>query len=420
MWTRVLFLMTIMALASCQGGASVTGDASERQKGAPVDSLDSDLVSSNTQFAMRLFNEVATPNPVENVFISPPSVAVALAMTYNGADGETQQAMARALNIEGFELAKLNSSYADLLALLQNPDSSIELSIANSLWARKGLPFRDDFLERNRESYAARIEELDFASSDAARTINDWVNDKTRGTISKIVDDPIDPELIMFLINAIYFKGTWTTEFADSLTDERTFTLADGSRIQHPLMSTTDTLPYFAGETFQSVSVPYGSGRISMYVFLPSRDSDLPALLAQLNTENWDRWMESYNKMEGDLALPKLRVEYDVNLNDALSALGMEVAFSPDRANFGRMFPITSAQNVYISAVKHKTFVEVNEQGTEAAAVTSVEVAITEFNPNAPQRFSMIVDRPFLFAIRDNQTGIVLFMGAIVDPSAGG
>lgn len=420
MWTRILLLMTIVALVSCQGGSSVTGDASEQQKSGTIDSLDADLVDANTRFAMRLFGEVATPTPTENVFISPPSIAVALAMTYNGADGETQRAMARALNIENFNLDMLNSSYADLLALLQNPDSSVELSIANSLWARQGLPFREDFLERNRESYAARIEELNFGSADAAPTINGWVNEQTRGKISKIVDDPIDPDMIMFLINAIYFKGAWTNEFADSLTRERAFTRADGSQIQHPLMNTTDTLPYFDGGTFQSVSIPYGSERVSMFVLLPNRDSDLPSLLARLDAESWDEWIHSHRRIEGDLALPKFKLEYEIKLNEALTALGMGVAFDGQDANFSKMIPVTPSENVYISEVKHKTFVEVNEQGTEAAAVTSVGMATTSFDPNPPPRFTMTVDRPFLFAIRDNWTGVVLFMGAIVDPSAEG
>ncbi|GAB4315321.1 MAG: serpin family protein [Candidatus Zixiibacteriota bacterium] len=420
MWPRILLLITIMALLSCQSESSVMGDESEQPKSGTVDSLDGDLVEANTRFAMRLFREVATPNPSENVFISPPSVAVALAMTYNGADGETREAMARALNVEHFDLGELNSSYSDLLALLKNPDSAVELSIANSLWARQGLPFRKDFLERNRESYSAKIEELNFGSADAAPTINGWVKDQTRGKISKIVNDPIDTDMIMFLLNAIYFKGTWTREFADSLTTERTFTRGDGSRIQHPLMNTTDTLPYFDGGTFESVSIPYGSERVSMYVFLPNRDSDLPSLLAQLNAQNWDQWIHSYRRIEGNLALPKFKMEYEVRLKDALTALGMGVAFSEQEADFSRMIPVTPSQNVYISEVKHKTFVEVNEQGTEAAAVTSVGMATTSFDPDPPQRFDMIVDRPFLFAIRDNRTGIVLFMGVIVDPSAEG
>jgi serine protease inhibitor len=304
MLKHILALTGIVLMASCGGGSGVTGETSKQQKGATVDSLDGGLVDANTRFAMRLFTDVTTTTPEANVFISPPSAAVALAMTYNGADGETQSAMAGALGLEGLELEELNTQYAQLLALLEHPDSNVQLSIANSLWARAGLPFREDFLDRNRTYYNAQVSELDFDASDAAATINEWVSDQTRGKIKQIVDSPIGSELIMFLINAIYFKGTWVTEFEESETRERPFTTIGGSVVRHPLMHQSGNYRYLDEGSFQAVSLPYGSGRLSMYVFLPESESNLPEFLATLNADNWNHWMESFREADGDLALP--------------------------------------------------------------------------------------------------------------------
>lgn len=413
----VLALLAVAVLASCQSSPMTNEDTSGKGKGTSVDSLDEGLVEANTRFAFNLFDEVWTEKPDANLFISPPSVSIALTMTYNGAAEETRTAMADALQITGTDLDALNRSYAGLISLLENPDSNVDLSIANSLWAREGLPFKEDFLQRNRDYFHARIEELDFNASDAAPTINGWVNDQTRGKINAIVDDPIDPSLIMFLINAIYFKGTWTTEFPDSLTEDQSFTLADGRRIDHPLMHQSDMYQYLKGDDFQAVSLPYSSGRISMYVFLPDRESDLTAFLSRLDEPTWKQWMTSFGEREGTVALPRFKLEYSTELKKALTALGMGVAFSESGADFSNMFPIGPGANVYISKVKHKSFVEVNEKGTEAAAVTSVEIGITSIGPNEIQPFYMTVDRPFFFAIRDNRTGVILFMGAIFDPS---
>ncbi|MBW4650596.1 MAG: serpin family protein [Kastovskya adunca ATA6-11-RM4] len=372
--------------------------------------VESQLVEANTKFGFNLFSEVLKEDAGKNVFISPTSVAIALAMTYNGAAGETQQAMAEALEMQGMSVESLNQANQVLKASLQNADPDVQLAIANSLWANQGVSFKPEFIRRNQQFYQAKLTELDFGMPGAADIINDWVKENTRNKIESIVDE-LTPDHVLFLINAIYFKGNWTDEFDKSRTTEQPFYLADGSQKQHPLMSQTGKYKYYENEAFQAVSLPYGEERLSLYVFLPRENSNLETFTQQLNAEQWEQWMLQFRNRPGSIGLPRFKFEYDITLNDALKALGMEAAFEAGRADFSQMIDTP----VNIDEVKHKTFVEVNEEGTEAAAVTSVAVVRTSAQiPEAP--FEMIVNRPFFCAIRDNQTGAVLFMGSIVEP----
>ncbi len=376
---------------------------------SPNQSVDTKLVDANTKFGFKLFQEILKQDSKKNVFISPSSVAIALSMTYNGASGETQQAMARALELQGISLQDINQANETLKTTLEKADPDIQLSIANSLWAKQGVAFKPEFLQSNRQFYGAKVTELNFASPDATKIINNWVKENTRGKIDQIVNQ-IQPDDVLFLINAIYFKGKWTKPFEKSQTTERPFYLSDGSQKQHPMMSQSGQYRYYENETFQAVSLPYGKERLSLYVFLPKKDTNLGAFEQQLSLENWQQWINQFQRRSGSIQLPRFKFDYDVQLNNALKALGMESAFS-NGANFSNM---TSA-SVAINEVKHKTFVEVNEEGTEAAAATSVGVMLTSARmPEEP--FQMVVDRPFFCAIRDNKTGTVLFMGSIQEP----
>ena len=373
---------------------------------APVDSK---VVAANTKFGFKLYKEILKQDSNKNVFVSPTSVAIALSMTYNGASGETQQAMAKALELQGITLATVNQANNALKASLETADPEVQLSIANSLWAKQGVTFKPDFMERNRQFYGAKVTELDFANAEATRTINNWVKENTRGKIDQVVDQ-LKPDDVLFLINAIYFKGNWTKKFDQNQTAERPFYLSNGTQKQHPMMSQSGKYRYYENETFQAVSLPYGKGRLSLYVFLPRENNSLDAFQQQLAVENWQQWMNQFRMRNGSIQLPRFKFDYDIQLNNALKVLGMESAFS-DGADFSNM---TSA-SVAINEVKHKTFVEVNEEGTEAAAVTSVGVALTSAQmPEEP--FQMVVNRPFFCAIRDNQTGTVLFMGSLREP----
>ena len=376
---------------------------------SPNRPVDSKLVDANTKFGFKLFQEVLKQDSNKNVFVSPTSIAIALSMTYNGASGETQQGMAKALELQGISLQDINQANETLKSSLEKADPDVQLSIANSLWAKQGTPFKPEFLQRNQQFYKAKVTELNFANPDAAKTINGWVQENTRGKIDQIVNQ-IQPEDVLFLINAVYFKGNWSKQFDKSQTAERPFYLSNSSQKQHPMMSQSGKYRYYENDSFQAVSLPYGKGRLSLYVFLPKKDTNLVTFQQQLSLENWQQWMNQFQMRSGSLQLPRFKFDYNIQLNSALKALGMESAFNAG-ANFSNM---TSA-SVAIDQVKHKTFVEVNEEGTEAAAATSVGVMLTSAQmPTEP--FQMVVDRPFFCAIRDNQTGTLLFMGSIKEP----
>lgn len=371
--------------------------------------MNSRLLDANTRFGFKLFSEVLKEKQGENTFVSPSSVAIALAMTYNGASGSTQQAMARALELQGMSLQEVNQANAVLKEMLENPDPNVQLAIANSLWAKQGIPFKPDFLQRNQTYYKAEVAELDFTDPRATNRINDWVKKNTQGKIEKIVDQ-LKADDVMFLINAIYFKGQWTEKFDKNATAPAPFYLAKGKSKQHPMMVQTGKYRYFENEQFQAVSLPYGNERVSMYIFLPKPTSNLNAFYKTLNTKNWETWISQFGSRDGSIKIPRFKLEDEMQLNEALKALGMAEAFE-NRANFANL----SSEPTKIDEVKHKTFVEVNEEGTEAAAVTSVGIVATSAQiPQEP--FNLVADRPFFCAIRDNQTGTVLFMGSIVDP----
>ncbi|MBD2433368.1 MULTISPECIES: serpin family protein [Fischerella] len=370
---------------------------------------DTKLILANTKFGFKLFEEVLKQEDNKNVFISPASVAIALDMTYNGASGSTQQAMAKALELQGLSLQEINSSNAALKQLLENPDPEIQLSIANSLWANQEFKFKPDFIKKTQDFYQAKVTNLNFQDPNSVSMINNWVNESTRGRIDKIVES-IEPDQVLFLLNAIYFKGRWTNEFDKQKTVQQPFYLISGSQKQHPMMSQKGKYKYYENEQFQAVNLPYGKdGKLSFYVFLPKQNSNLKSFHQNLNADNWEKWMSQFSQQEGLIRLPRFKMDYDVTLNTALEALGMGEAFT-NQADFSQM-----GQNFQISEVKHKTFVEVNEEGTEAAATTSVGVNVVSTTVNQ-QPFQMIVDRPFFCAIRDNQTGSILFMGSILDP----
>jgi serine protease inhibitor len=378
----------------------------------PAVNLDPRLVAANSKFGFKLYSSIARESAGKNVFISPASVAIALAMTYNGAEAETQKAMASTLEFDSMSLDDLNRGFAALRACLTSPDPKVKLEIANSLWAKQGVKFKPAFIERNKEFFGAEVTTLDFGDPGSPAKINSWVKQKTNGKIDQIVDQ-IDPMNVLYLINAIYFKGAWQDEFKKDSTKDEPFTTAGGDHPNVPMMHQSGSYRYLESDGFQAVSLPYGGGRVSMYVFLPSEGSDLAKLQKSLTAQNWDQWMSKFGKFPGEIGIPRFKVEFDVTLNDALSSLGMGIAFDPNRANFRGMAELD--ENISISRVKHKTFCEVNEEGTEAAAVTSVEMRATSaMRPQKP--FRMIVDRPFYFAIRDNQSGAILFMGSIIDP----
>jgi len=373
------------------------------------------LVESSNTFGFKLLNEVVEQDGDKNIFISPLSVSMALGMTLNGADGDTYEAMKKTLELAGLTEEEINKSYASLIELLRSLDPEVIFQIANSIWYRQGFPTKQSFLDICQQYFDAVVEGLDFDDPAAVDIINNWVNESTNGKIEGIVDPPINPLTVMFLINAIYFKGTWKYEFDEQDTQSAPFYLLNGSAVQCQMMQQESTLAYYKNADFQAVDLPYGNGKYSMTVLLPSQDKNIDELITKLNDSNWNEWMGSLIEQDVALYLPKFTLEYDLLMNDVLKAMGMEVAFDSGQADFTKMYDADQVGlNLYISKVRHKTFIEVNEEGTEAAAVTSVEMTLESAGPSIT---TMRVDRPFIFVIRENHSGSILFAGKIVEPA---
>lgn len=407
------FAEGLQSRRSSNGHPVISSQASSPQT-SPIaqlpDTMTSKLVDANTRFGFKLFSAL-TKRDTNNVFISPSSVAIALAMVYNGANGSTQQAIARTLEIQGMSLQELNQANADLKASLQNADPQVQLTIANSLWSQQGVSFKADFIQRNSQFYQAKLTELNFASPQAVSMINQWVSQNTRGKITEIVDR-LSPSQLMVLINAIYFKGSWTRQFDTKQTKMEPFYLLNGNSKKHPMMTQQGRYSYYENDLIQAVRLPYGNRRrMSMMIVLPQKGSSLSALQRHLSAEAWMQWLGQFRFRQGSIKIPRFKLEYEANLESLLADLGMAEAFSQN-ADFSAL----SSVPAQIDEVKHKTFVEVNEEGTEAAAVTSVGIRATSAGP-WQEPFNMTVDRPFFCAIVDEQTEAILFMGAIVNPN---
>ncbi len=413
LWLLVLVVVLVGAVWVMSGGKKPLEKSAEA-----AEKVDPAVVAANTDFGLRLLKQLlADGSSGGNIVISPASVSLALSMTYNGASGHTKKAMAETLGYHGLSLEQVNAGNRALLANAEAPGEGIEVSIANSLWARKDVEFKADFLRRNRDFYGAKITALDFSDPTAKDTINGWVSKETRGRIPEIVDE-ISPMSVMFLLNAIYFKGQWSDQFEKSETVSQAFTRGDGRSMQVQMMHRQAKYEYLQGDGFQLINLGYGRGRTSMYVLLPSKGVSVGQFSKRLTSETWEKWMNAIRdrRVEVRLGLPKFRAEMRFDLVKPI-AIGplCDMGMSPAcdlRSDFSAMSPM--GKSLYIRRVIHKTYVDVDEEGTEAAAATSVEVAVK----SVVQVTSMIVDRPFFFAIRDNMSGELLFLGAITEPKS--
>jgi serine protease inhibitor len=398
----VFSALAVLSATNCQRDFSTSPD---RVSARPFTPLEKRLLESGNTFGFKLLGEVSRLEDGKNIFLSPLSVSMALGMTLNGAAGETETAMRRALGFGDMTREDVNAAYRGILDLLPVLDLKTRIEIANSIWIRLGFSVLPAFTDVNQRIFDAAVQGLDFNSPEAPAVINGWIEDRTRGRITKMIDQ-IDPLTVMFLINAVYFKGAWLYEFDPKMTLDDSFVKSDGSLAPCRMMEQKTTLPYFETETFQAVELPYGNGQFSMTVFLPKPGLPVEALAVALSPETWSSWKGRFSSRELTLQFPKFKVEYEIRLNDALTSLGMGVAFDPARADFDG---INADFDLYISSVNHKAFVEVDEEGTEAAAVTVVEVGYTSVGGGITVR----VDRPFLFLIREKSSDAILFMGKI-------
>lgn len=406
MTMAIVLFSFIISLGGCSNPLDKEVTVPVNRLPSQLTSTEKQLVHSSNCFGFKLFCEIVkNEEPDSNIFISPLSAAYALSMTYNGANGATQEAMAQTLEVTGLPLENVNQGYRSLTTILLNADNSIDLGIANSIWYRPNEAVLPEFKSTCQIYYDAVIKEIEFSLPTAADSINGWVYDNTGGLIDKLIDPPISRGTVMYLINAIYFKGDWSYPFNPDHNFDTTFYSIDGKEYPCTMMSLDTTLYYFSNNDFQAIDLIYGDALYRMTLFLPNSGKSVDDIIKLLTAENWDKWTGSFAGRDVMLALPKFRFAYGIALNDALKALGMEIAFEPGLADFTNMI---EGGGVWIDTVLHKSFIEVNEKGTEAAAITSVEMF-----RSCP---TIILNRPFLFAVREKDSGAILFMGKIVNP----
>jgi len=397
--TLVVVLLALLLCSNLFG-------LSKKSAKVPEISLDT-FCESNNRFGFKVFKEIDKEQTDDNIFISPMSISYALGMTYNGADGKTKEEMANTLEFGNMTTSEINASFKALMKKLMEQDPKVMMEVANSIWYRENIEILKKFQKANQDNFQAEIRNMDFSEPEVIAIINNWVSDNTKDKITKVIDE-IDPLSMMYLINAIYFKGSWTDEFNIERTREDKFYIAEGKSVICEMMNTSEKHLYFVNDDFQAIDLPYGDENFSMVIILPKKGKDINEFISNLNLKNWNSWLTKFSKQNGSLFLPKFKIEYELEMNDVLKSLGMPNAFT-DAADFSKM---TKKQKLFISNVKHKTFVDVNEEGTEAAAVTVVEMKVTSYKPG----YTMKVNRPFVFAIKEKDTNSILFIGKIINP----
>jgi serpin B len=370
------------------------------------------IIASNTHFALELFSSLNQDSQGSNVFISPLSISTALTMAYSGADGTTEKAMRETLGYFDLTHDQIEEEYEKLLISLETVDSDVILSIANSVWVKEEFEPQviEDYMDSLKEAYHGELFTRPF-NQDTVNELNNWVSKNTEQKIDKILDK-IDPQQVMFLVNAIYFKADWTHTFEEKNTQEREF-LLDETTIMVNTMSQENDFKYYNGSNFVAARFPYGREQVAMYIFLTDPDYSIDQLIEGLTAESLERYIdEMYLERDLKVRLPKFKFEYGVKrLNDYLIQLGMGEAFDFNEANFTKIADV-KPENLYIDFVDHKAVIEVDEKGTVAAAVTNVGFELT----SARISKQFYVNRPFFFVIRDDRTASLLFMGKIVNP----
>jgi len=369
----------------------------------------SELIEADTKFGLDLFREVLNMQEVpENVMISPLSVAMALGMTYNGAEGTTKTAFEETLRLQGFTRDEINDIHKVLLEYLLKADPKVILEIANSIWYRQGFEVLQAFISLNQTYYQAEVNSLNFNDPSAKNIINAWVALKTHDKIKDIIDF-IPPEAVMYLINAIYFNGTWTYEFKTEDTYTSEFTKEDQTVNQVQFMKMKADVGYMKNDLFSAINLNYGNKKFSMSILLPGEGKTITDIIDDLTMENYTSWMSGLIEQEVKVHLPKFKFGYKEMFNDPLADMGLGVAFT-DNADFTGINP---QGNLFISRVIHQSFIDVNEKGTEAAAATAVEVSLTSVGPEIPV---FKANKPFIFIIREKASNAILFMGKVGIP----
>lgn len=408
-------IMTTVMLSILSGIFTACEKRSDPLPGDPVQielSLkQKEVIESANEFAFSLFKPlVADAKGSGNIMISPFSVSSALSMTLNGASGETYEAMKDALAYSDKTLEEINETYLKLMNDMISVDPRVVMEIANSVWVEKNLTVKQPFMNSLETWYKAEARSFDVTDPAAVKMVNDWIAGKTHDKIKNMLES-LDPDIAMLLVNAVYFKGKWRNQFDPDETGLKPFYVTGDAPEQVQMMHQKENFRVVNTGNATLVELPYGQGNYSMVVMLPDVGVTLSEALQLVTPENWYTWMTNLENAvsEVDLSLPRFKYEYKRRLNDDLTNLGMGVAFNPMLADFSNM----SDQELFISFVLHQTFIETNEEGTEAAAATIVGMELT----SVPNTRVVNVNRPFLYFIRETTTGTIVFMGQVTDPS---
>jgi len=365
--------------------------------------------NADNRFAFNMFKEVSALEGA-NTFFSPLSLNIALGMLYNGASGATRTEMAEVLGMADFTATEINEYYQKVSQALLKIDPLTEIGIANSIWYRDGFPVRQLFIDVNQNYFDAVVEALDFSKSDAADIINQWCADKTKDKIKGIIEQQIPDNVMMYLINALYFKSKWQSKFNTWDTKQDNFTKANNVKKKVHLMEQTTPFPYYADKHLQCVEIPYGNRAFSMVAVLPADNMNIDELINYLDDTKWQNIIKNLRKQNVRLRLPRFKIECNILLNQPVKNVGMKRIFSGNFANISD-FPFL------VSYIKQKTFVEVNENGTEAAAVTVIGGASSPGPVDPVTSVPFFTNRPFLYLIKEKSTGAILFIGRMDDPN---
>jgi serine protease inhibitor len=412
MRTRILKLGVIASLAismiliSCKK----TSDNNLPDKPVPIELTlkQVSLIESGNSFAFDIFREILKSTPdLKNVIISPLSISYALSMTLNGANSATRDSMIKALRMKDITIGEQNLSYKDLTAALLSVDKRVLISIANSVWIENNFVVKKPFTDVLTGFYGAESKSFDISDATVPSQINSWIENKTNGLIKDMIDK-LNDNTVMLLINAIYFKGKWKVEFNKNATSDRTFSRTDGSNVNVPSMHQTETQKVYQGSGYTLAELAYGQGNFVIDILLPVNNS-LASVTPLLTVTGFKNMENNLSSRKVNLYLPRFKYSYKKTLKEVLSLMGMGIAFT-DVADFSNI----SDLSLLINEVTHQAFIETNEEGTEAAAATVVDIGTTSIGTDTPVLVD--VNRPFIYFIRETTTNTILFMGKVADP----
>lgn len=369
------------------------------------------LVTAITQFSCQLFSCVWAQGLSDNIMISPYSIALTLSLLYNGVRGESANEIAQAMDVTTLDIEAFNERQYLLQELLSVLDTRVELKVAHSLWVNHPISLACDYMQRVQKHYQAETRSIDFGEESAVQIINHWVEEKTAGGIPRILEQ-LDPSTLLVLINTVYLKAIWARQFYHEDTKEGSFTLLDGSQKQHPMMTGEVGGNYLRTENFEAVRLAYGNRSVSMDIFLPVPPFTLRDFQNDFSSERWNDWVQQLreNRSFGSVTMPRFKFEYGLELSKTMKSLGISRVFAGEQADFSGM--ADRLPYPHVGQMQHRTFVEVDEEGTRASAATAIVGAGGKLTP----AYDIIINRPFFFAIHDDQTGLILFMGCVVEP----